>query len=692
MSLRRVRKRSGDEVPFDKAKIAAAVRAAQTAVGEEDPAFAAEVADLVELALRRRYAWRGTPGEGELFAPDDAEVAAAESVPDIEEIQDLVEVGLIELGRASVAKAYILYRDRRGRARSSLERETEAAGGTTGLRVREAHRTSGWSKSRIVAALVREADLSRTQAEEVAARVEARVVSSGLRRLSTGLIREMVDNELVALGLAGALARQAPVSVPRHDLRELLVAGPESAVAHRASRGLAAAPGARESLGGELLVRYALDDLLDEAGVERHLAGDLHLEDLRAPHLYLTQGVPAELLLRGEPSAQAAFDALDELAGLLAAVSRGVVVEQAGPLLQPLVRSLRSDGGTSLGSWLLACAALSRASGRRIDLAGLGPKSGGLLRKLVEELERHAGVEHLPRLYLPREELEAHLGPNEGSPQLERLIARGAVLPTWAPRGERFSGPAGRRGARELGGLACGGAVALNLARVLRRAGPWREDLAFEGVAHLAEAGVEALARLAAFQREARAARPGEVRGRVGYAVVPVGLAEGLRALGDGELRAEPGARILGLLAEAARRHAALRGLSVHLSPHHGEVAAARLARADEDLADVRQGLLFREVAPFPGGRGPASYLAGFGLGAHPGEEPGLREARLLATVPAGSWSPPAPDRGEPARQLAAWRRFVDARDALLDPVEPAPAAAGETFFPTDGGPSSRVV
>ena len=48
--------------------------------------------------------------------------------------------------------------------------------------------------------------------------------------------------------------------------------------------------------------------------------------------------------------------------------------------------------------------------------------------------------------------------------------------------------------------------------------------------------------------------------------------------------------------------------------------------------------------------------------------------------------------RGEPARQLAAWRRFVDARDALLDPVEPAPAAAGETFFSTDGGPSSRVV
>ena len=684
MSLRRVRKRSGVEVPFDKAKIASAVRAAQVAVGEEDPAFATEVADLVELALRRRYAWRGTPEGAELYPEGpDADAPAAESVPDIEEIQDLVEVGLIELGRAAVAKAYILYRDRRGRARSTLERETEAAGGTVGLRVREAHRTSGWSKSRIVAALVREADLSRAQAEEVATRVEARVVSSGLRRLSTGLIREMVDNELVALGLAGALARQAPVSVPRHDLRELLASGPA---------GPQAPASVREALGGELLQRYALDDVLGEAAVERHLAGELHVEDLRAPHLYLTQGVPAELLLRGEPSAQLAFDGLEELAGLLGSVSRGLVIEQAAPLLQPLTRTQRSDGSSPLAAWLLACSALSRASGRRIDLAGVGPKSGGLLRRLLEELDRHDTVEHLPRLFLAREELEAHLGPNEPSARLERLLARGLVRPTWAPKGERFAGPAGRRAARELGGLACGGAVALNLARVMRRAGPWREDLVLEGVAHLVEAGLEALSGLAVFQREARGARPGEVRGRVGYAIVPIGLAEGLRALGDGELRPEAGARILGLVAEAARRHASSHGLSVHLSPHHGQAAAARFALADEDLADVRQGLLFSEAAAFPGGRAPSSYTPGYDLGAHPGAEPGLREGTLLATVPAGVWSPPPSGAGEPTSGLAAWRSFTDARDARLAPAVPAAAAVGDSFFPSEDGASPRAV
>ncbi|MCA9317953.1 MAG: hypothetical protein KDB73_20890, partial [Planctomycetes bacterium] len=44
MSLRRVRKRDGRELRFDRSKIAAAVRAAQAAVGEDDPTVADEVA------------------------------------------------------------------------------------------------------------------------------------------------------------------------------------------------------------------------------------------------------------------------------------------------------------------------------------------------------------------------------------------------------------------------------------------------------------------------------------------------------------------------------------------------------------------------------------------------------------------------------------------------------------------------
>jgi ribonucleoside-triphosphate reductase len=84
VSPTRIAKRDGREVPFDEEKIRSAVARAQAAVGEDDAHLPAEVSTLVRLALDER---RG--GEGEPAA-----------VPGIEEIQDLVERALIELGRA----------------------------------------------------------------------------------------------------------------------------------------------------------------------------------------------------------------------------------------------------------------------------------------------------------------------------------------------------------------------------------------------------------------------------------------------------------------------------------------------------------------------------------------------------------------------------------------------------------------
>ena len=100
MNLRRVTKRDGREVPFDESKIQGAIAKAMAAAGEPDDGFAGEVAGVVRLTLEDRH------GSGH--------------VPHIEEIQDLVEQALIELGRSAVAKAYILYRDQRARIRRAL--------------------------------------------------------------------------------------------------------------------------------------------------------------------------------------------------------------------------------------------------------------------------------------------------------------------------------------------------------------------------------------------------------------------------------------------------------------------------------------------------------------------------------------------------------------------------------------------
>ena len=147
-----VRKRDGRVVPFQRQKIADAVQKAMDAAGEPDARFAAEVAGIVEFTLLERAA--ATLADGGTSA------AATAAIPHIETIQDLVERALMELGRAAVAKAYILHRDLRARVRSAL-RVHRSDTLRSPVRVREREGVSDWSKGRIVAALMGEAELPR---------------------------------------------------------------------------------------------------------------------------------------------------------------------------------------------------------------------------------------------------------------------------------------------------------------------------------------------------------------------------------------------------------------------------------------------------------------------------------------------------------------------------------------------------
>lgn len=90
-------KRSGATVPFNTDRIMNAIYRAAVAVGGRDRDRARRLTEQVVTML-------------EANTPDD-------HVPYIEEIQDTVEKVLIENGHASVAKAYILYRDERNRRR-----------------------------------------------------------------------------------------------------------------------------------------------------------------------------------------------------------------------------------------------------------------------------------------------------------------------------------------------------------------------------------------------------------------------------------------------------------------------------------------------------------------------------------------------------------------------------------------------
>ena len=90
-------KRSGAIVPFNQGRISNAIYRAAVAVGGRDRERAQWLAEEVVQYL--------------------AAMLPANHTPHIEEIQDAVEKVLIENGHAAVAKAYILYRDERSRAR-----------------------------------------------------------------------------------------------------------------------------------------------------------------------------------------------------------------------------------------------------------------------------------------------------------------------------------------------------------------------------------------------------------------------------------------------------------------------------------------------------------------------------------------------------------------------------------------------
>jgi len=92
-----IRKRDGKTEPFQPAKIACAIYKAAVACGGNDFAIAERLAEkVVQLAER----------------------AFSDAIPKVEDIQDIVEKVLIENGHARTAKAYILYREKRARARN----------------------------------------------------------------------------------------------------------------------------------------------------------------------------------------------------------------------------------------------------------------------------------------------------------------------------------------------------------------------------------------------------------------------------------------------------------------------------------------------------------------------------------------------------------------------------------------------
>lgn len=97
VAISEIRKRDGTIVVFDPSKIEEAIWKAAKSVGEEDRSIAANLTKQIVSDLEKH------------FEPD--------KMPTVEQVQDCVEKALIKNGTASMAKAYILYRQKRAKIR-----------------------------------------------------------------------------------------------------------------------------------------------------------------------------------------------------------------------------------------------------------------------------------------------------------------------------------------------------------------------------------------------------------------------------------------------------------------------------------------------------------------------------------------------------------------------------------------------
>jgi anaerobic ribonucleoside-triphosphate reductase len=269
--LKTIIKRDGREVPFEKRKIADAIFKAALAAGEGDINEAESLASGVAIFL----------GKNVLGSP-----------PNVDAVHDAVERVLIELGHAKTALAYARYRDKRSRIRklregdvrsfltefeeAQRERGEFTKPGEVSIYVRRGdERLDGWSRDKIVDALVRETELDRATANVIAMEVERQIVNARVESPTASLVRELVDAKLIEFGLEEFRRRHMRLGVPLYDA-EQIICMPNQTVG-QAPRD----PAATDAMLAERVKKeFALTQVFSREVVDAHFAGDIYLHHL----------------------------------------------------------------------------------------------------------------------------------------------------------------------------------------------------------------------------------------------------------------------------------------------------------------------------------------------------------------------------------------------------------------------------
>lgn len=263
--------RNGDIVPFRRNRVVRAILAAVRSAGSKDEWVADKLADMVVYFLDIHYGGQNTP-------------------PTAADVDDMIEKALLSSPElAIIASAFMNARKQELEISALEENFAESSGPQSGPQVVQPVEGLGeWNPARIAAAIIREQNVNKEVATEVANAVAERVKALDLPTVTTGLIRELADVELLSRGV---ISEPGTISVPRFDIDQWLFPADEAAIP------LGTASDLSQRTSAQILSEYTLTSILPAAARDAHQDGSLHFWGLANPAAIQRLTLNADLLL-----------------------------------------------------------------------------------------------------------------------------------------------------------------------------------------------------------------------------------------------------------------------------------------------------------------------------------------------------------------------------------------------------------
>jgi ribonucleoside-triphosphate reductase len=134
---------------------------------------------------------------------------------------------------------------------------------------------NGWDRTKIVNSLVLETGASAELAEEIAEAVEAKILESNFLRVTTSIIRELIDIELLERNLPMMHKRHSHLGLPMYDVEQIIFnANKENSNTTHNPESI------NLTIAETILKEFALRKVFSEDISSAHMVGDIHLHDL----------------------------------------------------------------------------------------------------------------------------------------------------------------------------------------------------------------------------------------------------------------------------------------------------------------------------------------------------------------------------------------------------------------------------